>query len=80
MEGTVRRTSPAGGRARAPARCHGSDECGTGHGERSRSQLLFKKAGTENMSIMAVHVLAVDSSLRPSHLHSVEKRLSSLHA
>ena len=30
------------------------------HGERSRLQLLFKLAGTENMLILAVNVLAVN--------------------
>ena len=33
------------------------------HGERSRSQLLFKKAGTENMLILAVNGLAVNGAL-----------------
>ena len=48
------------------------------HGERSRSQLLLKLAGAEIMSILAVHVLAVNSlavngALRA--LYSVKKCL-----
>ena len=41
------------------------------HGERSRLQLLFKLGGTENMSILAVNVLAVNRPLPP--LYSVKK-------
>ena len=37
----------------------GGGEPASGHGERSRSQLLFKLGGTENMRILAVNVLAV---------------------
>ena len=37
----------------------GVQEVTHGHGERSRLQLLFKLAGTENMQILAVNILAV---------------------
>ena len=48
------------------------------HGERSRSQLLLKLAGAENVLILAVHVLAVNSLAVNGALHalySVKKRL-----
>ena len=41
-------------------------KAGAGHGERSRLQLLLKKAGTENMLILAVNGLAVDGALTTS--------------
>ena len=42
-----------------------------GHGERSRSQLLLKLAGAENMLILAVNDLAVNGALH--HLYGVKK-------
>ena len=33
---------------------------GVGHGERSRSQVVFRFAGTESILILAVNLLAVD--------------------
>ena len=50
-------TAPARTTYAQPAMTYGA---GYGHGERSRSQLLFKLGGTENMSILAVNVLAVN--------------------
>ena len=44
-----------------------------GHGERSRSQLLLKLAGAENVLILAVNVLAVNGALHA--LYSVKKCL-----
>ena len=44
-----------------------------GNGERSRSQLLFKVAGTGNMLILAVNGLAVNGAV--PLLHSVRKCL-----
>ena len=43
-----------------------ADEDGNGRGERSRSQLLLKVAGAENMLILAVNGLAVDGALTTS--------------
>ena len=44
-----------------------------GHGERSRSQLLLKLAGAENVPILAVNGLAVNGALHA--LYSVKKCL-----
>ena len=48
-----RRHGRAGGLAAPPEQ--------PGHGERSRLQLRFKLGGAENLSILAVNVLAVNS-------------------
>ena len=49
------------------------DRVADGHGERSRSQLLLKLAGAENVLILAVNGLAVHVALHA--LHSVKKCL-----
>ena len=58
---------------------HRECEC-AGHVERSRSELLLKLAGTENIVILAVNVLAVNYALRPPPLNSIKKCLYALHS
>ena len=50
-----------------------ADKAGSlkGHGERSRSQLLLKLAGSEIMPILAVNVLAVNSLAVNGALHAL---------
>ena len=60
--------------ALAPAGQLGLAAAGVGrHGERSRSQVLLKLAGAENVLILAVNVLAVNGPLHA--LYSVKKCL-----